>query len=778
MAEVHVVGVRHHSPACAALVRDTIRARRPKCVLIEGPSDMNARMDELLLPHRLPIAVFSYYQAQDRYHASWTPFCDYSPEWVALSVGSEVGADVRFMDLPAWSEEFDGVQNRYADSERRHDRAIARLCADLGMDGLDALWDHLFEQPLSGGALAERLATYFDGTRSISESSTAESARERFMARCMAWAREHAGDVVAVCGGYHKPALERLHLTFDGGEWPVHAAPPPDAKQGSFLIPFSFQRLDSFVGYESGMPSPAYYQAVWEHGAARAADVMLEKAVRRIRSQRQPLSTADLVAASALALGLMRLRGHSVLARCDLLDGLAAAVLKEAQQIPLPWAERGPLRRGTDPVLVHVIATLSGEAQGVLAAATPRPPLLADVKAELARHDLVPSSSSRNVTLALTDTVALAKSRVLHRLVVLQIPGFQRIAGPSWATERALDERWTLTRVFEAESALIEASAYGATLETAALARLEEALLAAEGDLAALSALLSTASFAGIHALSTTILARIAAHVHRETDFSRLGSALARLLALFRHDTLLGARGSATLGTVIESAFDRGLWLVEGLQGATAPADDDAIAAVKALRDTVRFVGTTLRVDGTQAHDVFDRRTLDLGAPPAIRGAALGASWSLGTSTSSSEAEARAVEAMKKAALPATLGDFLAGLFALAREDLIARVGAPAAETALLGVLDGLLAAMSPEDFLIALPSLRMAHAYFPPRERELLARVVLGLHGLEPERARGMVRPTADPLRIASAAALDAKVTEIERRYGLGPEQDPVEHA
>ena len=39
--------------------RDTIARLRPAYVLVEGPSDMNDRIGELLLGHELPIAVFS-----------------------------------------------------------------------------------------------------------------------------------------------------------------------------------------------------------------------------------------------------------------------------------------------------------------------------------------------------------------------------------------------------------------------------------------------------------------------------------------------------------------------------------------------------------------------------------------------------------------------------------------------------------------------------------------------------------------------------------------------
>ncbi len=59
-----IIGVRHHSPACARLVKERIERVCPRYVLIEGPADFNHRLDELFLPHQLPIAVYSYCQQQ------------------------------------------------------------------------------------------------------------------------------------------------------------------------------------------------------------------------------------------------------------------------------------------------------------------------------------------------------------------------------------------------------------------------------------------------------------------------------------------------------------------------------------------------------------------------------------------------------------------------------------------------------------------------------------------------------------------------------------------
>ena len=57
---VRVIGVRHHSPACARLIQRVIEREKPAAVLIEGPGDFNPRMAELLLDHTLPVALYSY----------------------------------------------------------------------------------------------------------------------------------------------------------------------------------------------------------------------------------------------------------------------------------------------------------------------------------------------------------------------------------------------------------------------------------------------------------------------------------------------------------------------------------------------------------------------------------------------------------------------------------------------------------------------------------------------------------------------------------------------
>ena len=195
---VTFVGVRHHSPACARVVRRVIDRVRPAYVLVEGPADMNERIDELLLGHEPPIAIYTHYRDGSRTHASWTPFCAYSPEWVALHAGRACGAEVRFIDLPAWHPAFARRSNRYTDAAERYAEVTARLCRAFAVDNVDALWDHLFEVDLDGGAavtggfgddLEERLAAYFELVRGESAAGPDDVAREHYMAR---WIRAAA----------------------------------------------------------------------------------------------------------------------------------------------------------------------------------------------------------------------------------------------------------------------------------------------------------------------------------------------------------------------------------------------------------------------------------------------------------------------------------------------------------------------------------------------------------------------------------------------------------
>ncbi|MEV0407036.1 DUF5682 family protein [Actinoallomurus sp. NPDC050550] len=785
---VTFVGVRHHSPACARLVARTIERLRPAYVLIEGPADFGDRIDELLLGHDLPVAIFSHYRDASRTHASWTPFCAYSPEWVALTAGRDCGARVRFIDLPAWHPAFADRRNRYADAEERYAEVTRRLCRSFAVDNTDALWDHLFEvEP--GDDLAERLATYFDLVRGESAAGPDDTARESYMARWIRAAAADAGErpVVVVTGGFHRPALRALAERGDPAEeWPEVPRPPEGAVGGSYLVPYSFQRLDSFTGYQSGMPSPEYYQRLWESGPERAAAALTEIVVTRLRRRRQPVSTADLIAARTLTDGLARLRGHRVPARTDLLDGLVAALVADDLEHPLPWTARGPLAPGAHPAVAAMVTALSGDRVGRLHSGTPAPPLLHDVTAELERLGL---DGEGTVVLRLTGDRDLLRSRVLHRMRVLGIPGVDRESGQAAGTEPMAEERWTLSPGEHRIPALIEAGAYGATLADAAGAVLEEQTAEAGADIGRLGAVLFDAALCGQADRSERIAGTLAAGIAAASEVGALGRVLGTVLGLWRHDRLLGTAGSLLFGTVIGECVGRVLWLVESVRGGPAPADLERLHALAATRDALLHAGGPLGLDRDAALGVAGRVSASTDAPPDLRGAAFGLAWRLGGT-------ADPVRAVHGVAAPKTLGDWLAGLFALARDEVLADEsgedtlsagdvearGEPGPGTSqtgpggpgLLGTLDELISGLPERDFLVALPALRQAFEFFPPREREMIARRLLDRRGVR-DSARALLRTPADPLVIAAGMDLEDRVDRLLTAEGLITGREPA---
>jgi len=151
------------------------------------------------------------------------------------------------------------------------------------------------------------------------------------------------------------------------------------------------------------------------------------------------------------------------------------------------------------------------------------------------------------------------------------------------------------------------------------------------------------------------------------------------------------------------------------------------------------------------------RRTADPAAPPAVRGAALGFLWS----TRAEVDEAQAAAAVRGNARPELLGDFLTGLFALAREEV-------RHSATLLGVVDDVVVPMTRDDFLIAIPSLRLAFSYFPPREKEQIAKQVLTLHDATGADLRSLPKLTVDPDVTMAGMRIDAAAEALAQSYGL----------
>lgn len=754
-----IIGIRHHSPACARWVKQCIEEVRPKYVLIEGPANFNSRIDELLLPHTLPIALYEYCQfasSDMRSSRAWVPFTDWSPEWQALQAAHREQAEIRFIDLPVWAQF--GEQD---ESDEQHAAAYEKaLLQATGMENIDALWDHLFEDETQASHLPQALSEYFQKLRHTQPGSDRDQQREAHMAQWIAWAMaQQQGPVVVVCGGWHAPVLAEQWRKAPSDTPPaLPDLPEGNVETGSYLMPYSEKRLDVLSGYLSGMPATIWQRWCWESGQQQAGEQLLHAVMSALRKKRQPASTADLGAAHVHALALAQLRGHTTPLRSDWLDALAGSLIKEALDEPLPWSYRGELHAGTNPILVALIDCLAGQRIGTLAADTPQPPLPGDVAKELARTGItLPSTISLNRF----DAQGLQQSQVLHRLKILEIPGIRCQQSSASVLSGDGEEQWKLQSMLHQHAALIEAARYGASLEEAARQHLT-AELASTSSLAGMARLLNEAALAGLSQFSQDLLDRLAQQISHENHFEGMGEAIEVLYNLWRY----GDEHDDIIQATLQAALDRVFWLVESTNSVDKGLFNAHLHCWKVLchilRDQQSFdlkaSPSLALIHLPRALAVIERRTQATAAQPLIRGAALGTLIRLEHPFATEETAL----ALLATCTPLQLGEALQGLIALARHQLTSHSAFVNGFSQQLERLDG-------TDFIQALPDLRAAFAWLPPQERSLLAQQVLAYYQL-PLHATQLIQamPTSSPEMLARHRQQEQHAMQRLRSWGV----------
>lgn len=764
MGSVRVIGVRHHSPACARLVAQVIAREQPQAVLIEGPSDFNPRLGELLLAHELPLALYSYANEGGQPAQCWFPLQAYSPEWVALQAGHAAGAVLRFMDLPHWR------YRTLPDAERRtvgrlHSRSrygevTAQLCRRFDCDSDDALWDHLFESA-PADELPQRLDLYFAELRGDDAGTEQDQAREQHMAQWLAWAAGRFERVLVVCGGWHKPALERA-LAAAGPSAP--SAPEPDVPRpaddraaGCYLVPFEYRQVDALGGYGAGMPSPLYYEWVWQHGARAAGERARAAMVSRLRRAQVALSTADLVAFERGTAALAALRGHAEPLRVDLLDALQSAVVKDALEAPPPWSGAGRLGTHHHPVLREALLALTGDGMGRLHGDTPLPPLLHDVRERMAARSLELGREARTLVLDRRRPEDAPRAHLLWQLHCLGVQGVQLTGTKAPRAARGLprelnfEEHWRLQQNERWYPDLIEAAVHGATLPAAARQCLLHRVAGAQGQVGVLTQCLMQAVRAGLLDMGHELVAPLREGIAGSQDHGALASAARAMAGLVQAGFWGDDPRELLHGTLVLMA-ERLLWLLDGRQGAGSAALVTADVGAAAVFDVLLRLGLT-GLDADFARSTLARLARSPARPPALRGAALGVAWQHGALAGDDTTSARdEVMAITRSMPPRdALGDFLYGLFSCAR--------AQASENDdMVRAIHAAIDVMGVEDFLVALPSLRAALGWFPPRERGALAAHVARLLGLSSGQQQRLLR-----LREGAGALLDARRVEAQ---------------
>ncbi|HEU4325454.1 MAG TPA: DUF5682 family protein, partial [Roseiflexaceae bacterium] len=383
-------------------------------------------------------------------------------------------------------------------------------------------------------------------------------------------------------------------------------------------------------------------------------------------------------------------------------------------------------------------------------------PLVLDFRRAAARQRLdIASLDQRDLALDLYRSVRhRATSRLLHRLLFLEVPFAQWRAGPDFVAGTALErvqELWRYGWRPDTETALTERSVYGGTLEEACAALLRERLRAdadqgqgRRADRAA--AHLLGACRMGLHRFTAELLARTADLIAEDALFPSLVRTAEQLLLLHRAREPLEAHGLAGLRETALEAYRRACFLLPTL-GATAEAEERAV--LDALNTLQQLA---LGLDGGPAADQLRQGGLRslLDAPntrPALRGASAGSLFVDGALDQD--------ELIRLAVGHMRLGgpEFLRGLLRADRACL----------WQVAGLLDGLNAAIAAWDepaFVRQLPGLRLAFADLTAHECDRVALQLAGMLGLRQPPALRIADATPEDL--LTGAALNARLAEL----------------
>ncbi|HEY6257022.1 MAG TPA: DUF5682 family protein, partial [Xanthobacteraceae bacterium] len=157
---LHLLGIRHHGPGSAALVRAALDRLDPALVLIEGAAE-----GDILVPYaarsgmKPPVAML-FYAAEDARAASFAPFAEFSPEWQAMLWAASRQRPVHFIDWPAavsLALMKAAAESDADDAEDVRADPLDLLAQAAGMDDGEAFWNALIEE---AGDTGDALLTF------------------------------------------------------------------------------------------------------------------------------------------------------------------------------------------------------------------------------------------------------------------------------------------------------------------------------------------------------------------------------------------------------------------------------------------------------------------------------------------------------------------------------------------------------------------------------------------------------------------------------------------
>ncbi|WP_374971390.1 DUF5682 family protein [Terrabacter sp. BE26] len=689
---VEVLGVRHHGPGSARSVERALEELLPDVVVIEGPPELDALVPLAGDPKLVPPVAGLVYVVDEPRRAAFYPFASFSPEWVALRWALAHGVDVRFADLPAAHS----LANAGSDDAPRRPRErvdpLTALARAAGYDDPERWWEDAVEHRRTSSLTHfAQLREAMAGVRSALEGDDDER-REAFMRRVIrAEIRAGRERIAVVCGAYHAPVLDPASFPRASQDNAL-LSKLPRVKVAATWAPWSSERLSYASGYGAGVRSPGWYHHLFATPDEEVVPSWFVRVARTLRGENLDASTAAVVEATRLAGALAAVRGRPSVGLAELTDA-ARAVLTDGADQPLRLIDR---------------TLVIGDELGRVPDSTPMVPLASDLAKQQRSLRLKASASSTVVQLDLRRESQLARSVLLHRLRVLDVPwGTPVEAGRTMGTFK---EAWELEWTPELAVAVIEASLYGTTVRSAAESRIAEAARDAS-DLGVLGRLIEECLLADLPDGLRAVVAALAERTARQHDTRALLETVEPLARTCRYGDVRGvdvADVTHVLQTVVVRAS-------VGLRSACSSLDDDSAAAMRAAVEAAHR-GIAL-VNHNDLRDPWTEALVAVGRDEAIHGTVAGRVNRLlldGGLLTHEEAAARLSRRLSPGSSAPAAAAWLDGF--LTGEALLLVHGDD-----LLSIIDEWLAGATEEAFEDLLPLVRRTFSRYQPAERRLI---------------------------------------------------------
>src|SRR5499433_2113687 len=221
---VHILGIRHHGPGSAALLRKALDVLDPECVLVEGPPEGDELIQYVADPDLKPPVAMLLHAVDEASLASFMPFAEFSPEWQAMDWALKHKRHVQFCDWPAAVSLALGKaaqENPETEPAQVRADALDLLASAAGYEDGETFWNGLIEQ--HGASGQEALSEFASIETAMTEARAQEGLtpqspddasrnvqREAFMrTNIRAAVKDVEGKIAVVTGAWHISGLRQ-----------------------------------------------------------------------------------------------------------------------------------------------------------------------------------------------------------------------------------------------------------------------------------------------------------------------------------------------------------------------------------------------------------------------------------------------------------------------------------------------------------------------------------------------------------------------------------------